>query len=115
MAKASRNIEPMILDALREVKAGLDNATALLAALTERMAQADQIASRGGSHAGNEKPGDANFLLRSGPEGRGEDERILRELAEPHNLEMPVQRLITLRDERYADSRPRYWGVVNFD
>ncbi|MCB1498523.1 MAG: murein L,D-transpeptidase catalytic domain family protein [Bauldia sp.] len=43
-----------------------------------------------------------------------DDETVLRALGQPRGLTGPVERLIRLRNERYPDSRPRYWGVVNF-
>lgn len=45
----------------------------------------------------------------------GNDEAILRALSAVQDLEMPMERLIALRNERYPDSRPQYWGIVNFD
>jgi len=59
--------------------------------------------------------GDAGFLATAGLQAAGQDESILRGLAESHDLELPMERLIALRNDRYADSRPRYWGIVNFD
>ncbi|MDX0655061.1 hypothetical protein GOD34_30980 [Sinorhizobium medicae] len=58
---------------------------------------------------------DAGFLPEHGLRERGQDEPILLELAEQANLEIPMERLIDLRNERYSESRPRYWGIVNFD
>lgn len=43
------------------------------------------------------------------------DEAILQELAAAHELDVPADRLIRLRNERYPQSRPRYWGIANFD
>jgi hypothetical protein len=42
------------------------------------------------------------------------DEAVLRFLALPHGLAEPMEKLIALRNQRYPDSRPRYWGIVNF-
>jgi hypothetical protein len=42
------------------------------------------------------------------------DEAVLREMAQAHGIEEPVDCLIALRNERYPQSRPRYWGVVDF-
>ncbi|MBD9507980.1 murein L,D-transpeptidase catalytic domain family protein [Ensifer sp. ENS10] len=58
---------------------------------------------------------DARFLPREGLLETGQDEAVLRQMAVAHDLEVPMDRLIALRNERYAASRPRYWGIVNFD
>lgn len=57
----------------------------------------------------------AEFLANPGREARRTDELILRELSEETKIAFPVERLIELRNDRYPTSRPRYWGVVNFD
>lgn len=51
----------------------------------------------------------------STPPGAALDNRtVLRDLAAAREIEEAVERLIALRDERYSQSRPRYWGVVDF-
>lgn len=44
----------------------------------------------------------------------GSDE-TLRALARTQGLGEPMERLIKLRQERYPDTRPRYWAIVDFD
>ena len=117
MAKrVQQNDNAAIIRALEEVKQRLDATNELLARLGERM--------RDGSRGPEEIFGrgvtartitDAGFLATAGLPGAGEDENVLRELAQLHDLELPMERLIALRNDRYANSRPRYWGIVNFD
>lgn len=57
----------------------------------------------------------AEFLASHGREASRSDESILRELAAEAQIVFPIERLIELRNELYATSRPRYWAVVNFD
>ncbi|MGO7422891.1 murein L,D-transpeptidase catalytic domain family protein, partial [Rhizobium ruizarguesonis] len=58
---------------------------------------------------------DAAFLAKGSPLAPGQDEPVLMELAEDQGLEIPMERLISLRNERYEASHPRYWGIANFD
>lgn len=58
---------------------------------------------------------EAEFLANNGLAEKGTDEAILKELGVAHEISAPVELLIALRNDRYADSRPRYWAVVNFD
>jgi hypothetical protein len=59
--------------------------------------------------------GDARFLASNGLPATEDDQEILRELGKRLSLTWAVERLIDLRNERYPDSRPRYWGIVDFD
>lgn len=43
------------------------------------------------------------------------DEPILQGLAQERGLAAAMDRLIALRNERYPESRPRYWAIANFD
>jgi hypothetical protein len=105
----------LIIETLEQVKQRLDTTNELLRELITRMPQ-EQTTIKAAGH-GHTPPnlGEARFLAAGGPAGVGEDEGILLELARPHDLEMPVKRLIALRNDRYAGSHPRYWAVVNFD
>lgn len=58
---------------------------------------------------------DAAFLAKTGRTEPGQDETVLMDLADSQGLDIPMERLITLRNERYRESHPRYWGIVNFD
>ncbi|AXA44622.1 murein L,D-transpeptidase catalytic domain family protein [Rhizobium leguminosarum] len=58
---------------------------------------------------------DAGFLAKGSTLEPGQDEPALMELAEKQGLEIPMERLISLRNKRYEESNPRYWGIVNFD
>jgi hypothetical protein len=109
--KAQRGPSDPILEVLEQVKDRLNTTNALLQSLGARAPAAET----GGEGAPQPRLGDARFLATAGAAAAGEDESILRELAKPHGLEMPIERLIALRNERYAASRPRYWGIVNFD
>ena len=51
---------------------------------------------------------------RSGAAAAPNDEAVLREIAQARGIEESVDRLIALRNERYPQSRPRYWAVVDF-
>ncbi len=68
------------------------------------------------ANAPTDSPGSgAEFLANRGREAKRADEDILRELSRDAKIVFPVERLIELRNDRYLTSRPRYWGVVNFD
>lgn len=68
------------------------------------------------ANAPTDAPGSgAEFLANRGKEAKRADEVILRELSKGTKIVFPVERLIELRNDRYPTSRPRYWGVVNFD
>ncbi|MBA5800324.1 murein L,D-transpeptidase catalytic domain family protein [Rhizobium changzhiense] len=58
---------------------------------------------------------DAAFFAKGGRAERGVEEPILMTLAEDAELELPMKRLIALRNERYQESHPRYWAIANFD
>ncbi|NEH32602.1 murein L,D-transpeptidase catalytic domain family protein [Rhizobium ruizarguesonis] len=58
---------------------------------------------------------DAAFFAKGGPAERDVDEPILMTLAENAELELPMERLIALRNQRYQESHPRYWAIANFD
>jgi hypothetical protein len=97
-----------ILKALQEVTERLNTTNDLLRGLGERL----QMGGRAATEAAG---GDAAFLARGGVTAAGQDETILRTLAEEHDLVMPMERLITLRNDSYPGSHPRYWAVVDFD
>ncbi len=42
------------------------------------------------------------------------DEAVLRALAPAHGVLPAIEQMIALRNMRFPNSRPRYWGVVNF-
>lgn len=115
-SKRVLNADAAIIQALDDVKQRLDKTIDLITKLSENMAESRRhsvTAFAGESTA--RTAADAGFLPRTGVEVAGEDESVLREMARSHGLEMPMERLIILRNDRYADSRPRYWGIVNFD
>jgi hypothetical protein len=58
---------------------------------------------------------DARFLASAGLEAANVDETVLRRLAKGSGQELPMDRLIALRNERYPQSYPRFWAVVDFD
>lgn len=58
--------------------------------------------------------GGAGFLASHGVQPAGADEKILRKLGKAYDIRFPVDLLITLRNDRYPASRPRYWAVVDF-
>jgi hypothetical protein len=117
MAKrVQQNANAAIIQALEEVKQRLDATNELLAKFGERLRDGKE--GRGEVFASGLRArmlGDAGFLATAGVQAAGQDESILHELAQPHDLELPMERLIALRNERYPNSHPRYWGVVNFD
>lgn len=58
---------------------------------------------------------DVNLLDRSAASDIVSDEVVLRSLAAPIGLGMPIDMLISHRNEKRPQSRPRYWAVVNFN
>lgn len=58
--------------------------------------------------------GGAGFLASDGAPATGVDEDILRKLGKAHGIGFAIDLIIDLRNDRYPDSRPRYWAVVDF-
>jgi hypothetical protein len=103
-------------EAIAQLEKALADATGLIRNI---LAQTNQTAARTAAPMAaraDQTEFDAAFLPQTLRElDAGTDEAILRELAAAHDLEIPMERLIALRNERYPESRPRYWGIVNFD
>jgi hypothetical protein len=112
--KGEQSARDPVVEALEQVTQSLNATNELLRSLGTRMPDGGRTPAETG---GDSVPllADARFLPSAGPAAAGQDESILRDLAKPHGLEVPMERLIALRNERYADSRPRYWGIVNFE
>jgi hypothetical protein len=101
--------------ALQEVVQSLNTTNELLRSVVLHISQGGQVlTSQVASRTSSSPLGNARFLSSAGL-AAGEDDVILRNLAEPLGLEFPMERLISLRNERYPGSHPRYWGIVNFD
>ena len=106
--KAQRGPSDPILAVLEQVKDRLNTTNALLQSLGAR-APAAEAAGEGPPQprlGGRALP--RNRRSSGGGRGRKHPARVAR----PPGLEMPMERLIALRNERYAASRPRYWGIV---
>jgi len=106
-----------ILEALEQVAQRLNATDELVRALSARLLRERWPGSLESGGGGVPLPGlpDAGFLATAGRAATGDDEAILRALAEPLDLDVPMERLIALRNDRYPESRPRYWGIVDFD
>jgi hypothetical protein len=116
MAKrGARTASDPVIKALEEVTEKLNATNEALRYLSARMTEGATAQTPQKSAERSRVIVDARFLATAGAAADGEDESILRALAEPHDLDMPMERLIALRNDRYAASRPRYWGIVNFD
>jgi hypothetical protein len=104
-----------IREALEQVTQSLNAANELLRGLGLRSPEG----GRRSIEAARERPQQPDSADASAPPAglaaAAEDEGLLRDLAGSHGLEVPVERLIAQRNSRYPDSRPRYWGIVNFD
>ncbi len=57
----------------------------------------------------------AAYFPAGGGQERTVEEAVLLGMARETGLEVPMARLIALRNERFPPSRPRFWGVLNFD
>jgi len=110
----ARKPEPnigQIIDALEEVNRRLNATNALLLALARGRTESLALDGPAALAPDTEGFGDAS-VAEIAPAGG--DEAVLRHLALPHGLSAPMEKLIDLRNARYPDSRPRYWGIVNF-
>ncbi|MGO7837225.1 murein L,D-transpeptidase catalytic domain family protein [Rhizobium johnstonii] len=109
---ANAPTESQIGVAIEKLQYVLEGATSLIRSLT-----ADEGRQGASAPSLDMKMGfDSAFLPQTMREmAAGEDEALLRDLAAKQDLEFAVERLIALRNERYPNSRPRYWGIVNFD
>ena len=58
---------------------------------------------------------DVNLFDRFAASDSAQDEGVLRSLAAPLALGVPMEMLITHRNEKRPQSRPRYWAIVNFN
>jgi|GEM_PF-3134031 len=125
-ARASRvvrdeTVEKQIADAVQPTndKNGLQEVLTKIQAVLEatRESVLELVRSREASAADVQMRSipDAGFLPREGLRRQWEDEPVLLRLAQETGLEIPMQRLIALRNERYPASHPQYWGIVNFD
>src|SRR5262245_45549147 len=114
--KGEHGASDPIIEALEDVKQRLNATNELLRRLNTRMTEGWRTSIESGRDGGAlpELEG-SRFPPSTHPAAVGDDESILHGLAKPHDLEIPMDRLITLRNDRYPDSRPRYWGIVNFD
>ncbi len=99
-----------------------------LAELATHVAEIRELLAKvtGGMHSGPSVPlgalagsptilADARFLASAGLEAANVDETVLRRLAKESGHELPMDRLIALRNERYPQSYPRFWAIVDFD
>lgn len=112
MAKVAQTTETNLLqEVLSQLESTLDATHKIMRELA-RQRNGDRIREVSKSPPPSH---DARFLPREGLLEAGEDELILRQMAAAQDLEVPMDRLIALRNERYAASRPRYWAIVNFD
>jgi hypothetical protein len=100
---------------LADIAEKLDAANELMRNLLLRESKGKGALAGGSAHSSASDIGDARFLSKAGQVANGADEAILQKLAQPHGLEFAMRRLIELRNERYPESHPRYWGIVNFD
>lgn len=54
-------------------------------------------------------------FVRVQPEDMAGEDDILRALAAQEDLELPMERLIEMRNSRFPNSRPRFWAIADFD
>lgn len=111
MPKLAQSQEPNLLQqVLEQLETTLGATNRLLRELSYHQ---DPTAS--GMESDTPRSNDAQFLPRDGLLDDGDDEVALRQMATTVDLQVPMDRLISLRNERYPASRPRYWGIVNFE
>jgi hypothetical protein len=106
-----------LLAALNEVTVALNPANRKLSLLAEQIARAPRVA-----------PGDQAMAAPASFEAAPvtslrpaieipapvSDEAVLRGLAREHGLDAAMERLIQYRNDDLAQSRPRYWAIIDF-
>ncbi|WP_275791444.1 murein L,D-transpeptidase catalytic domain family protein [Pararhizobium gei] len=111
---ADTDTQARVGKAIENLHNALADATALMQSLTDND-EGQELAASGTAQSSTIDFDNAFTPLSLEEMADGEDEALLRELGARHHLEFAIERLIALRNERYPQSRPRYWGIVNFD